>query len=895
MFKNWLKICAFSLTAALQAQPVPDDFRFKTETLVQGMEQPMEIEVAPDGRVFYNEIGGKLSVYRPVTRDVAVSATLEVFSDQENGFLGFALDPGFTTNQWIYLLYSPKTFVGQRLSRFVIQGDKVDLSTEKTLLEFPEQRRECCHHAGSVEFGPDGTLFVSTGDNTHPGGDSDGFAPIDERPDRYPFDAQKSSANTDDLRGKILRIRPLASGGYSIPQGNLFPSDGSRGRPEIYVMGCRNPWRISVDERTGFLYWGDVGPDANNDGPRGSRGYDELNQAKGPGNFGWPYFVGSNFAYARYDFQTKTAGPKYNPEAPHNTSPNNTGSQWLPPAQPAWIYWPYGDSKEFPILKSGGRTACAGPVFYHKKSYELTGGFPEYYDGCLLFYDWQRPFLNWARMDKDSKLVRIEPFSQSIVLLKEGENDPGKLGENQTAIRRPVDSQFGPDGCLYLLDYGETWGKNKNSQLLKISYQRGNLPPLSRAIGEPAAGVEPLTVKLNSKGSRDYENDPLSFAWKLHPGNKLISTNANPEITLEQPGNYVVELEVSDPKGGKSSAQIPLTVGNSPPQIRFLEPLDGDFFDREKAITYRVFVEDKEDGKSSDYEEIIGPKTYVSADWRQNGSDQASIAPAVAYMKQSDCFNCHSVEQKIVGPAFLEIASRYRNQPAAFALSVDRVAKGSSGVWGEAPMLPHQSLHADQILTMVRWIYELEPGKTGSQLLRGLNGEIPANNNSKDGFVVLEASYTDGGRGTVAPLTSKTSIKLRHRRLEAESSDTKAGLKVMGKQVGSIDHGHYLVFHGLNLESSSEATVRAASAGHGGEIQLRTGSVNGDLIGTFKISPTGGWDVWKEQSVSLKKIAGKTDLYVVFSNPGKGGLMNLDWIEFHGNPPPKTVENQKAP
>ncbi len=82
------------------------------------------------------------------------------------------------------------------------------MSSEKLLFKFEEQRKECCHHAGSLHFGPRGELFIATGDNTHPHGDSQGYAPIDERPDRSPWDAQKSSANTHSYNGKILRIRP---------------------------------------------------------------------------------------------------------------------------------------------------------------------------------------------------------------------------------------------------------------------------------------------------------------------------------------------------------------------------------------------------------------------------------------------------------------------------------------------------------------------------------------------------------------------------------------------------------------------------------------------------------------------------------------------------------------
>ena len=206
------------------------------------------------------------------------------------------------------------------------------------------------------------------------------------------------------------------------------------------------------------------------------------------------------------------------------------------------IYWPYGKSDEFPELGEGGRTACAGPVFHYQSKFAKTGGFPEQYDNCLLFYDWQRPFMKWARLDKNAKLHGIEPFTSAVAVVYE----KNKVLEAQTAgapvIRRPVDSQFGPDGCLYLLDYGETWGVNPDAKLLKISYQRGNLAPLAVARATPDSGREPLTVSLSSVGSKDYEGDSLRYEWRLHPGNKLISTEANPKFTVAQPGNYVVEL-----------------------------------------------------------------------------------------------------------------------------------------------------------------------------------------------------------------------------------------------------------------------------------------------------------------------------------------------------------------
>ncbi|HIG27566.1 MAG TPA: PKD domain-containing protein, partial [Verrucomicrobiales bacterium] len=578
-----IRILILCILFILHLQPIRSaeapDYRFRVEVLTQSIPKPMELEIAPDGRIFYNDIYGSLNIYHPESGKIELAGKLPVFTDQENGFLGFALDPDFSSNHWIYLFYSPIEFSGQHLSRFEMDGDRLDFDTEKVILKFEDQRERCCHHAGSVEFGPNGNLFISTGDNTDPGADTAGYAPIDERPGKHPVDAQKSSANTHDLRGKILRIRPLSDGTYQIPNGNLFPEDGSSGRPEIFVMGCRNPWRMSVDEKTGIVYWGEVGPDAGTTSARGSRGYDEINQARTAGNYGWPYFVGNNFAYADYDFATKEIGPLYDPQRPINESPNNTGNRILPPAQAALIYWPYADSPEFPSLGSGGRTACAGPVFHYRPEFAESNGFPQHFDNCLLFWDWQRPFMKWARLDSNSKLESIEDFTHAVVLSNDSGQSSSGGKSNRFLIQRPVDALFGPDGCLYMLDYGKTWGSNQDSQLIKISYIRGNLPPVAIASASQSFGREPLAVHFTSTGSLDYESDSVSYEWSLHPGGKTFSTSPNADMKIDQPGNYVVSLKVSDQEGLSSTVQVPVTVGNSRPKVVFKSPKEGDFFE----------------------------------------------------------------------------------------------------------------------------------------------------------------------------------------------------------------------------------------------------------------------------------------------------------------------------
>jgi cytochrome c len=737
-------------------------------------------------------------------------------------------------------------------------------------------------------FDPQGNLIYSSGDNTNPFG-SDGYAPADEQKDREPWDAQRTSANTANLVGKILRIRPTPEGGYTIPDGNLFPKDGSKGRPEIYVMGCRNPWRINIDSKTGWLYWGEVGPDARKDGPRGPRGYDEINQARKAGFFGWPYFVGNNFAYSKYDFATKEIGASQDPVRPVNTSVNNTGAKELPPAQPAWIYWPYEDSPEFPMLGTGGRTACAGPVFHYKASFEKTNGFPAEYDGSLLFWDWQRPFMKWARMKTNGDLAGIEAFSNALAVVSDKVKDSDVT--EGFIVRRPVDARFGPDGCLYMLDYGTTWGANPDAKLLKISYVRGNLPPVVELQQSATSGREPLSVKFTSDGTRKREGGALTYAWRMKSDGPVVSTEPSFSTTFEKNGNATVELTVTDAMGASTKKTATVVVGNSVPEVRFEQPVSGDFFTPGKPIAYKVSVMDKEDGDSIAQPDAMGVRVVVDARWLKSADEKNNVDPGLALAKQSDCFNCHQVEQRLVGPSYLEVAERYRGVAGALEASVLRVRNGSSGVWGPIPMLAHQQHTSDEIAQMVAWVFSLERGKTnGSGGQRGLTGSTGVPSDAGLRIGILEASYTDNGRGAAAALTGKTRIELRSRRIEAESTDTIVGCKSLGssgasgkKCLGGIADKNHAVLKNIPLNQTSGFTCRVSSGGVGGKIEIRVGSPEGPIIGSIDVQPTGGWDNWVELKSPISKFENapdRADIFVVFSNPGKSGLMNFDWIQF---------------
>ncbi len=425
---------------------LPADENFQVETLVSGLMDTMELAVTGDGKVFMIERTGRIKLYDPVSKKTVQVAALDVAVrdktrkfDNETGLLGIALHPDFTKNQWLYVYYSPAGMSHSQLVRFTFDGS--GLKDEKVMLKIPRDRgNSICHEGGSVEFGPDGLLYLATGDNTNPFV-SNGFAPIDEREGRKFADAQRTSANTNDLRGKIIRIKPTDDGGYEIPEGNLFPKGMAKTKPEIYVMGCRNPYRFTVDSKLNILYWAQVGPDASKKTERGPSGYDEINQAKKAGNYGWPYFSGANEAYADYDFKTKALGKVFDPLKPMNFSVNNTGLEQLPPAQPA-----------FKTMRHS--CTCVGPVYYSSAFSKSKNAFPESMDSSMFTYDWNNGRFMIIKLDDKGNKLWEEPIFK------------------KHRFAHPFDIEFSPDGDLYVLEYGSGWYDNKNGTLKRIRYSK---------------------------------------------------------------------------------------------------------------------------------------------------------------------------------------------------------------------------------------------------------------------------------------------------------------------------------------------------------------------------------------------------------------------------------------
>jgi glucose/arabinose dehydrogenase/PKD repeat protein/type 1 glutamine amidotransferase len=540
---------------------------------------PGTLDVAQDGRVFYTQYGGQLKIYKPSTRTTVTAGTLNVYTGGEDGLAGVALDPGFATNRWVYLYYSPAGSQEiNRVSRFTVNGDTLDPASERILLSFPAARQsEPGHTGGYLTFGPGGNLYIGVGDDTNPH-ESSGYTPIDERSGRSLFDAQKTAANTNDLRGKILRIHPESGGTYTIPSGNMFAPGTAQTRPEIYAMGFRNPFRFTVDT-DGTIYLADYGPDAGSDNAnRGPGGLVEWNVITSPGYYGWPYCVANNIPFTDYNFANNTSGAKFNCAAPVNTSPNNTGLTTLPSARPATVWYGNGSNgNAFPEMGGGGEAPMAFPVYHYDPANPSPTKFPQYFDKTPFFGEWARNTMHEFRLDSSRNLLKINRFLANIT------------------FRSPMDAKFGPDGSLYLLEWGSGFGRdNPDSALYRIDYISGDRAPLARATATPSSGGSPLTVSFSSAGSADPEGGPLTYRWTFGDGGS--STSANPSHTYTARGQFNAQLTVTDPNGRTGVANVPVTVGNTAPTVRLTTPPHGGMFDFGDEIPYSVSVTDPEDG-----------------------------------------------------------------------------------------------------------------------------------------------------------------------------------------------------------------------------------------------------------------------------------------------------------
>ena len=343
-------------------------------------------------------------------------------------------------------------------------------------------------------------------------------------------------------------------------------------------MGLRNPFRFDVDDTTGVVYLADYSPDANTANPeRGPAGQGRWMAIDKPANYGWPFCIAPDQPYVDYDFATQTSGEPFDCSGPVNDSAYNTGLRKLPKVEKAEIIYGYGASAEFPELGTGGIGPMGGPAYEFDAGNKSATKWPKYYDGKPLFYEWTRDYVKEFTLNRNNQVTAIKPVLPSIV------------------FDNPMDMEFGPDGALYVLEYGDGYfSENPEAQLARIDYVRGNRTPIPVITASDTVGSAPLTVSFSSAGTTDPDGDTLRYAWDFDADGTVDSRSPNPTWTYAENGDYRATLKVTDPTGRSASAEYLIHVGPVAPVVSFVTPTDGQPFEFGDVVNFEVAVTDED-------------------------------------------------------------------------------------------------------------------------------------------------------------------------------------------------------------------------------------------------------------------------------------------------------------
>ncbi|GLH96676.1 ThuA domain-containing protein [Phytohabitans aurantiacus] len=581
--------------------------------------EPHGLTVAPDGTVFYigkascpsgpvvdwanPNVGlgcGTIHQWDPRTKQVKLLTTLAVMGNRgsgtelvknEEGLVGITLDPAFAQNGWVYVYWMPHASIdrekriGQRtVSRFTYDraAATIDQGTRKDLLHWDTQIHSCCHAGGGMTFDEGGNLYIGTGDSNSSGGSSgysgnnwtQEFAGVSFQ------DARRTSGNTNDLNGKILRIHPEADGTYTIPQGNLFTGQeegGGKTRPEIYVMGVRNIARIAWDPVNDWLTAAWVGPDAGAPDPElGPAKYETATIITSAGNQGWPYCMGNRQPYRdRSSTDATVLTGWYDCDNLKNESPRNTGLVDIPPARDNMIWYsPQGGGPVYPeradgsglptyvlgqekftrpYLRGGGQAIMDGPT-YQRSTVDTGSGvaWPEYWN--------DKWFIGDESNANNRIAVTVDPAnvpSQGAPAFAEDLRPIIQGGSGATQLQFWMDAKFGRDGALYMLDYGGGFfSLHANQKLIRIAYQGGPATPNPNlATARSVSASQPRTVAFSGVAAGG-----VAWEWDFGDGSK-VSTQANPTHTYKRYGTFQAKLKVTYADGEVVTGTVTVNAG----------------------------------------------------------------------------------------------------------------------------------------------------------------------------------------------------------------------------------------------------------------------------------------------------------------------------------------------
>ena len=624
-----LSFLSVSLPQA-RAQSVPAGFN--DAVVVSGFSEPVGFTFDANDRMYVWEKQGKVWIVQNGVRlpSPLINISEEVGNWRDHGCLGFALDPNFLSNGYIYLLYTvdrhylmkygtpeynPATneyysATIMRVTRYTAVGpnyNSVNMASRKVLIGESKSTGipllHESHSTGSLVFGSDGTLMITAGDAASYNGQDIGSDPQTYFAQALSDSILRPEANVGAMRaqlvnsmnGKMLRINPATGDGVS---SNPFydPSEPRAAKSRVWALGLRNPYRFTRRPGTGSADPAEGDPGVFYIGDVGYYSYEEMNVCYTGGmNFGWPIFEGMN------EFT-----PYVNSRAQNITAPNPLYGQ----VDCAKRYFDFQDLivQETLTHPAGLPNPCDPSVMIPQNIHVFTNDRPviDWLHGnqsrCSAFngntavvYDLDDPAspvpgprfggnsavggtfmdaVGWPAGFQGSYFMADYAGGWIRRVVMTPDNKAVQVYNFGTNMGAVVFLKEGPDGSLWYVRY-------ENGQIRKVSpLGVTNLPPVAVAEQDLLYGPGPLTVQFTGSNSTDPENGPLTYLWDF--GDGTTSTSADPSHVFTAaagiPTAFTVTLTVRDDQNQPNTTTIIVNVNNTPPVVAITSFPDGQLY-----------------------------------------------------------------------------------------------------------------------------------------------------------------------------------------------------------------------------------------------------------------------------------------------------------------------------